>query len=95
MKDFIKQAYVKLDSPFGKASLTRSYLLISLTHDGVQRPAPKELLKHPWIQTVTQQDVQTMTRWIGQVWGWKTRKSRSDTSDSTRTGRPSSSGSRK
>ncbi|KJA17356.1 hypothetical protein HYPSUDRAFT_46565 [Hypholoma sublateritium FD-334 SS-4] len=72
----------------------KDFIKQALTHDGALRPSPKELLEHRWIQTVMREEVH-MARWIGQVWGWKTRKGRSDTSDSIRSGRPSSSGSRK
>lgn len=41
-----------------------------LTRAAAQRPTPAELLQHPWIVTVMQQQV-SMAFWLRKVWGWE------------------------
>lgn len=38
--------------------------------DPAERPAPKDLLNHPWIVANMSSHV-NMARWLSEVWGWK------------------------
>ncbi|KAI0081260.1 kinase-like protein [Panus rudis PR-1116 ss-1] len=47
----------------------KDFIKLALLRDGNLRPTPKELLQHPWIAKVMQNNV-NMATWIRQVWGW-------------------------
>lgn len=49
----------------------------SLTRQPDQRPTPSQLLTHPWIVKVMQQEV-NMAFWLRKVWGWKKEKRQDD-----------------
>ncbi|KAI8993020.1 kinase-like protein [Trametes punicea] len=54
----------------------KDFIKKALTRDHVRRPAPKEMLEHPWIVNMMQQKVD-MAYWMRKVWGWKNSKSHS------------------
>ncbi|KAI0823637.1 kinase-like protein [Trametes gibbosa] len=56
----------------------KDFVKKALTRDHTLRPAPKEMLQHPWIVNMMQQKVD-MAYWMRKVWGWKN-KSHSGTS---------------
>ena len=58
-----------LDSPI--------YICYRLTIDSLTRPTPKDMLAHPWIVNVMNQEVH-MARWIRQVWGWQKQSRKSE-----------------
>ncbi|KAF9484540.1 kinase-like protein [Pholiota conissans] len=47
----------------------KDFIKKALIQDGTIRPTPKEMLEHPWIINIMQQEV-NMARWIRQVWNW-------------------------
>ncbi|KAF4622557.1 hypothetical protein D9613_009375 [Agrocybe pediades] len=47
----------------------KDFIRQTLMRDPRERPTPREMLTHPWIQTVMSQE-DHMARWIRQVWGW-------------------------
>ncbi|KAF8628878.1 hypothetical protein AX15_003664 [Amanita polypyramis BW_CC] len=51
----------------------KDFIQQALTHDQAGRPAPKEMLMHPWITKAMREDVH-MSKWIRQV--WKAKRSR-------------------
>ncbi|KAF5321535.1 hypothetical protein D9619_002002 [Psilocybe cf. subviscida] len=59
----------------------KEFIKETLTIDATTRPAPKDMLAHPWIVSVMKQEVH-MGRWIRQVWGWpkSSRRSRDESS---------------
>lgn len=71
MKDFIRQSLVF------RFTHTRLRILISpsLIHDQSVRPAPKEMLGHPWVAKAMKEDVH-MAKWVRQVWKEKKTKER-------------------
>ncbi|KAF8316405.1 Pkinase-domain-containing protein, partial [Clavulina sp. PMI_390] len=47
----------------------KDFIKTALTVDATLRPAPRDMLKHPWV--VEMQATRTnMEKWIAQVWGW-------------------------
>ncbi|KAI0374036.1 Pkinase-domain-containing protein [Pilatotrama ljubarskyi] len=52
----------------------KDFIKKALTRDPALRPAPKEMLEHPWIVAMMQQKVD-MAYWMRKVWGWKNSKS--------------------
>ena len=71
MKDFIGQSLV---FQFTHAIL-RNLMSPSLIHDQSVRPAPKEMLGHPWVVKAMKEDVH-MAKWVRQVWKGKKTKER-------------------
>ncbi|OJT10437.1 MAP kinase kinase skh1/pek1 [Trametes pubescens] len=68
----------------------KDFIKKSLTRDPTLRPAPKEMLEHPWIVSMMQQKVD-MAYWMRKVWGWKNQKSHSSSRpSSSRSEHPSS-----
>ncbi|KAF9521534.1 kinase-like protein [Crepidotus variabilis] len=47
----------------------KDFIRNTLIVDSVTRPTPREMLLHPWINTVMRQEV-NMARWMRTVWGW-------------------------
>ncbi|KAH8828225.1 kinase-like domain-containing protein [Flagelloscypha sp. PMI_526] len=47
----------------------KDFFRLCLTVSATTRPAPKDMLGHPWILNTMRQEVH-MSRWIRQVWGW-------------------------
>ncbi|EIW83136.1 kinase-like protein [Coniophora puteana RWD-64-598 SS2] len=48
----------------------KDFVRQTLTIDANDRPTPRDMLSHPWIINVMKKEV-LMSRWIGEVWGWK------------------------
>ncbi|TRM69443.1 kinase-like domain-containing protein [Schizophyllum amplum] len=71
----------------------KDFIKQSLVVDGKERPAPRDLLTHPWIVNVMREEVH-MAKWIRRIWGWSrpTRQSREGSRPGTgSSARPSSS----
>ncbi|KAH7888547.1 kinase-like domain-containing protein [Phlebopus sp. FC_14] len=66
----------------------KDFIRQTLIVDGQTRPAPKDILVHPWIVNIMKKEV-PMAKWISEVWGWQRRKYGSG--DATSISRPSSS----
>ncbi|KAK1235590.1 Protein kinase C signaling pathway involved MAPKK protein [Marasmius sp. AFHP31] len=61
----------------------KDFVRQALITDASTRPPPRDMLVHPWIVEVMQQEVH-MARWIRQVWDWKRPRRTKDDSSTSR-----------
>ncbi|TFK54231.1 kinase-like protein [Heliocybe sulcata] len=47
----------------------KDFIRLTLTVSATARPTPEDMLRHPWLVRIMQQEV-NMARWIREVWGW-------------------------
>ncbi|GJE92151.1 kinase-like protein [Phanerochaete sordida] len=63
----------------------KDFIKAALTRQPDQRPTPSQLLTHPWIVKIMQQEV-NMAFWLRKVWGWKKEKRADDSRPSSSRG---------